>query len=154
VDDTISDATDALDDTLTSADDSLSGTDDVLGDFLDDTGADDAAELADDSLDEFLADGSDVAEEAVDSVSDGIDGGVDDIESVIDDVVEETTVAPPVIEPEKPQSMIDKVKSMIFDGGLWKLLAGLGGLLVAGLVFLFFRRRRADEEFEISMLSI
>ena len=42
----------------------------------------------------------------------------------------------------------------ILSNGLWKIIAGVGGLLAAALALLFFRRRRADEEFEVSMLSI
>ena len=42
----------------------------------------------------------------------------------------------------------------LVDDGLWKVLAGTGAVLFSGLMLLLFRRRRADEEFEISMLSI
>ena len=39
-------------------------------------------------------------------------------------------------------------------GGLWKILAAVGAVLLGGIGLLVMRRRRADEEFEISMLSI
>ena len=51
-------------------------------------------------------------------------------------------------------SFFEGIIASITDSGLWKILAGVGALLLGGLVFLLVRRRRADEEFEISMLSI
>lgn len=48
----------------------------------------------------------------------------------------------------------EKAKDMLFADGMWRILAGVGAVLVGGLVLLIMRRRRADEEFEISMMSI
>ncbi|MBL4673443.1 MAG: hypothetical protein JKX81_14385, partial [Arenicella sp.] len=48
----------------------------------------------------------------------------------------------------------EKVKESLFEGSLWTILVGLGALLSVGGAILFIRRRRVDEEFEVSMLSI
>ncbi len=50
--------------------------------------------------------------------------------------------------------LFEKITTALLDDGLWKILAGTGVVLLSGLIILLFRRRRADEEFEISMLSI
>jgi pilus assembly protein FimV len=50
--------------------------------------------------------------------------------------------------------MMAKIKSSVVDDGLWKMLAGFGAVILAGLGLMVVRRRRADEEYEISMLSI
>jgi len=141
-----------------------SEADDILSEFLEegselaDEGADaieEGLESAGNELDDFLGDAEDTIEDGLAPVDDTIDDVSGGIDSAIDDQVEDAPVADtPSAVIEKPQSFVDKAKSMIFEGGLWKALAGVGGLLVAGLIFLFFRRRRADEEFEISMLSI
>ena len=54
----------------------------------------------------------------------------------------------------KESSLFEKIKTSVVDDGLWRMIAGLGALLLAGIGLVFFRRRRADQEFEISMLSI
>ena len=51
-------------------------------------------------------------------------------------------------------SFMSDVKSAVIDSGLWKTLAGVGALLLGGFALVTYRRRQADEEFEISMLSI
>lgn len=147
-------ADDILSEFATDGEGEVETPDETLGDEIA-TDLGDAADDAEAVLDGFLSDTGD-------AVSDIAEDGSETLSSAIDEVVEDTTsteitpaeTTPPVVQTEKPQSFVDKAKSMIFDGGLWKVLAGVGGLLVAGLVFLFFRRRRADEEFEISMLSI
>ena len=130
--------------------DSATGVGDDIGDFASDTTdslLDTVDETADESgISEFLTDVEESGEAVVDSTVDGIDEAT----SVIETVVE--TKPATVIKPEV--SMLDKVKNALFGSGLWKILAGLGALIVAGLGILFLRNRRADEEFEISMLSI
>ena len=42
----------------------------------------------------------------------------------------------------------------VADSGIGTMLGGIGALLLGGLGLLIYRRRRADEEFEVSMLSI
>lgn len=147
----------ALDEFLTgteeSADellDSASDVSDDVGDFASDATdslLDTADETAEETgISEFLTDVEDSGDALVDSAIDS----VDEATSVIETVVE--TKPAPVVKPEA--SILDKIKDALFGGGLWKILAGLGALIVAGLGILFIRNRRADEEFEISMLSI
>lgn len=174
----------AADDELFSADDGdlsitedSSAIDEFLNDSSDDLGqsADTLADQANDAIDGLIDGASDETglEESADAISEFIDDGgsalegelADGFESVIEeaqeasdvvaDAVEETvTTAPATITAPKPESILDKVKSAVIDGGLWKVIAGIGALLAAGAGLLFMRRRRADEEFEISMLSI
>ena len=156
VDDTLAGAQEGVDEFLSDADEGVDSVDDLLDEFVTDTGDgevqydEDGVEIVSDGdSPQYDEDGVEIVSDSADGLTDGVDGFTDD---VVDEVSEE--VVTPSIQIEKPQSFVEKAKSMIFEGGLWKVLAGLGGLLVAGLVFLFFRRRRADEEFEISMLSI
>jgi len=160
------------DELLTTSEDSQSSIDDFFSDTSDDlveTG-DDLVSTADNAIDSLVEDGSSSvddflnnddstldASELLESADDAIDSVVEETQEVVADVkteVEEVVAAPVKVNTPKPKSLIDKAKSLIFDGGLWKILAGIGALLVAGLGVLFIRRRRADEEFEISMLSI
>lgn len=158
VDDVLTDAGDSIDESLDgledTVDDAFTSAEDGVDEFLSD--GDEETESVDDLLDEFITDADDSVSEFTADAVDGVTDTLDDVGSEIDSVVESVSeeVVAPTIQTEKSQSFVEKAKSMIFDGGLWKVLAGLGGLLLAGLVFLFFRRRRADEEFEISMLSI
>ena len=113
-----------------------------------------------------LAGGSESAEISIDQdVADSIESADIDIIETTEDalevapgvsVVEEIKVTKPkgiVIPPAEP-TLLEKAKAILFEGGLWKILAGIGGVLVLAVGALFIRRRRADEEFEISMLSI
>jgi len=168
--DELSDGTGSVAENL--VDDLDEGFDDVssgIEEFVSDGGGaieglvDDGSE----AIEGLVDDGSEV----IDGLVDGIDGGIDDlgdsveegVSDAIDGLVTDTEAeeAPPVVSTNKPvvtttpdQSILDKAKSAIFDGGLWKVLAGLGGLLALGAGAIFLRRRRADEEFEVSMLSI
>jgi pilus assembly protein FimV len=131
----------AIDEFLISADetvDELTGvTEETIDGLVDD-------EL---SIDELLAENglSDLQDDGLESV---IGEAGDDTDAVTSSVgVTTLTVTP-------EESFLDKVKSALFAGGLWKILVGLGAILAAGAAVLFFRRRRVDEEFEVSMLSI
>lgn len=150
--------------------DDTSDVDSALDEFLTDT--DDAVSDVAGDLDEFTTDVTDVIEDGVDDsglgefaddVADGVSDVVDSGDSLLDSVVEEVEDATSVIDTSsKPDptpvvaeaSVFDKIKSALFGGGLWKIIAGIGGLIAVGLGFIFLRNRRADEEFEISMLSI
>ncbi len=131
-------------------DDAVTSTDDLLDEFLTDDTESPAA------TDEFGFDEivDDAADELGLNADEGEIGLVDETQSVLEEVVEEdapVNVAPvtPVVEtPSTAQSLLDKV------GGLVPVLGGVGALLLGGLGLFFWRRRRADEEFEISMLSI
>ena len=142
-------ASDVLDEFLNESTDASSGDDLSL------EPQDEAATTTDDLLNEFLTDDS--VDGGIDEASDTGNLSLDDDaslgsepQSVIEEVIEETPkpVTPVVNTPVKSESMLDKV------GGLVPILGGLGALLVAGLGLFVWRRRRADEEFEISMLSI
>ena len=74
---------------------------------------------------------------------------VQSVDAQIDEKLAPTTSSKPA-----KLSFVDSVIAGIADSGLWKVLAAVGALLLGGLAFLFIRRRRVDEEFEISMLSI
>jgi len=119
--------------------------DDEVSDATGDELLTDSEELVDDTLDGELTD--DVL------LDDEVDSAIEETDPVVssEDV---TQAQAPSISSPKPQSFLDKAKGALFDGGLWKVLAGIGALLAAGLGLLMLRRRRADEEFEISMLSI
>ena len=126
-----------------------------------------AAETVDDgssAVDEFLntgddtiADttGDDLGEFAATDTTTDTDTGLESVIEEADTTVDTPAETPaPVVQTEPEKSLLEKASSMFFEGGLWKILAGVGVLLVAGLAMVFLRRRRADEEFEISMLSI
>lgn len=144
IDDLSGDLTDnsLTDGELLDADSTTETVDDVLGEFLNDD--------AEESVTENTVDGENIDELAGDIASDS------DVDSVIDEVVDDINVVasepvkPAVVNsaPVKQESLLDKV------GGLVPALGGLGALLAAGLGLFWYRRRRADEEFEISMLSI
>ena len=129
------------------------------------------------ALENNMADEVSAIDEFLTPVDDGIDTLVDSSISIDEPVIEElvddgelTDSVNESLEPTadvgadikaapkpaivKEESIIDTVKSLLFGGGLWKILAGLGGLIAIGLGIIFIRNRRADEEFEISMLSI
>lgn len=142
-----------------------SDADNALNEFLSD--ADETADDVVTDLDEFASGATDILAEAVDDSGLGelTDGATDEVDgggALLDSVVEEVADATSIIEtpvqstpaPVAEASIFDKVKNALFGGGLWKILAGIGALIAAGLGLIFLRNRRADEEFEISMLSI
>ena len=161
-------ASDAINEFLTddgvtadeTASDVATSTDDLLNEFLDDSSADGETTSSDDALlgsdtiaSDTLADsGFDSTLDSTDSLAtdDGIDS-VSDTQSVIEEVVNEPAApvtTPAINRPADSGSFFDKI------GGLLPALGGLGALLLGGLGLFLWRRRRADEEFEISMLSI
>lgn len=144
---------------LATESESQSAVDEFLSESSDtvESAVDEVSSDASDAVDEFLSD----TEAGIDELTD-TDAG-DEFESVLEDatdseIIEETEDAtapsiPAITQPES-QSFMDKAMSMLTGGWLWKVLAGLGALIAAGLALFFIRRRKADEEFEISMLSI
>ena len=112
---------------------------------------DEGADLIGDASGDLLGEDSDGL---IDDGSDliGIDTDVNEPNPSIVEPVDTAQKAPPVNrQPEV--GLVDKVKSAVIDGGLWKPIGGIG-LALLGLIAFIIRRRRADEEFEISMLSI
>ncbi len=155
IDDTLAGVDAAVDGVVDSIDgvdvaEPAGNVDDILNEFLDDSaeGVDGDALVAD-SNDTLNEDGL---------LEDGIltDGDELDSESVIEEITDQDELA--VAEPVKPAVVTPAVKeTSLLDkfGGIVPVLSGLGGtLLVGGLALFFIRRRKADEEFEISMLSI
>jgi len=161
-----------LDDDSFSDDDSLLGDDSLLDDDLliedgaaidlESTGEelvetfDESSGLADQSFgidDPSLMDGSvdelldDSYEDTTELVDDSLTAALNDESATDEAVVAEASFS------DGP-SIIEKIKTAVIDGGLWKIIAGVIGVLLAGMAAITFRRRRADEEFEISMLSI
>ncbi len=125
------------------------------------------------SSDESIDDVAQDAEAAIDGLINdqgdefGTDQGISDeqsfddseLESVIEEADSDAAeVSPAVgvstINVPREKSFFEKVKASLFEGSLWKVLVGLGVVLAAGAAILFIRRRRVDEEFEVSMLSI
>jgi pilus assembly protein FimV len=166
----------SLDDSSLEADSaasySIEDLDDGLGDnsaideFLtsDNDSAEDIADQANAAIDELVDDGASIDEfliddeELLDDVQSlDVEG---DIDSAVADVSDNSNTATPLDDDTSAtsgttaESFLETIQLSLFEGGLWKILAGLGALLVAGAGLLFLRRRRADEEFEISMLSI
>jgi len=148
------DDTSALDEFLTDSTDELLD-DSSLG--LDDAAADDSvlddATLGDDgsldsedsiidestsSVDEFLTDSESALDELVDDSGELV-SSVEEADDGIETLETTEPVAPAVV-PVESKSFFDKAKDMFLEGGLWKILAGLVGLLVAGLGLLLFRR--------------
>ncbi len=120
--------------------DPLAGLDDAALDL--DTEAEGLADTAD-AVDSFASD-------AIGDAETGIDSAVEEVEEAVEEVAEVT----PAPAPAKPTSFFSNIKTAVVDDGLWKVIAGAGALLLGGLGVWFTRRRRADEEFEISMMSI
>ncbi len=159
----LSDGTSAIDEFLTDSSDDLGQGADSLADeasdaidgLIDGATEDTGLEGAADAIGEFVdGDGSGSEAELADGFESVIEEAQEASDTAADAVEEAVTAAPVTITTPKSESIIDKVKSAVIDGGLWKVLAGIGALLAAGAGLLFMRRRRADEEFEISMLSI
>ena len=177
----LADVDDSIDEFLT---DTESTTDQEGVDDLDSLLADVSGDISDpvdetvSSIDEFLSDGEstvdvDDALADIDSgVSADLDVGADDISldalesTVVDDSVasitepDSETVAPITnasntsSSAAESEGFIAKTLNSLKSSGIWKIVAGVGALLAAAFALLFIRRRRADEEFEVSMLSI
>ncbi|RBP50978.1 FimV/HubP family polar landmark protein [Arenicella xantha] len=131
----------------------------AVDEFLADVGTDDVDTSGESTVDEFLSSVDESVDQAVDATEDGFESVIEDASSGLDaqpsdEVDEAVSKVTPVIQPVKSESFMDKAKGLFFDGGLWKVLAGLVVLMLGGLGVLFARRRKVDEEFEISMLSI
>ena len=120
---------------------------DLANEFINDTASD-----IEDTISDASTDVADSGDELASVLDDAVDG-LNESETVSDVVPAPSTTVTTPIQPES-KSFIDKAKSMLFDGGLLPIIGGVGALLVGGIVALFLRRRKADEEFEISMLSI
>lgn len=168
-------ATDSVDDSAVSTDstDLVDQVDAMLADMTADGslgGSDDSAS----GVDEFGASDLDADGLAANAPGAG-DPGTGDLASTDDTLAEvgdldqpvggetieagvdsNTTAAaqPRTITPISQPGIFDQIKTSLIDDGLWKILAGVGAVLAAGFGLLVLRRRRADEEFEISMLSI
>lgn len=139
----------ALTDGLDTVNDTISGS--LDGDLNDDN------QVVDDGLsviEDTLAGTEDSLEDAVDVTEDSLAVESEGEESVVESVETSRIAAKPIIISEPEPSLFEKIKTMVFDDGLWKIIAIIGALLVGAFAALFIRRRRADDEFEISMLSI
>jgi len=103
--------------------------------------------VSDDTDTELSADDEEsVLEELTDEVV--LDDGVVDLvdsENVLENVSAQVQVA--------EKSFFDKVMG-VFSNGIWGILAALGAVILGFLGLLFYRKHKADEEFEVSMLSI
>ena len=133
VDDALSAGGSLVDDTLSAGDslidDTLSAGDSLIDDTLSvgDTLIDDTLSAGDTLIDDTLSAGGDL----------------------VDDVIEETPVEdkPAVVSLSSKPSFFDSILS----GGLWKIIVPI----IAAVLGLFvWRRRKADEEFEVSMMTI
>lgn len=116
--------------------------------------------------DEVLSD----AGSALETLDDELDGSlIGDDESVLDDgvielvdesveeggdITAEATTPVRTVSINKSESFFDKAKAFVVDSAGWQLLAGIGAVILAFVGLLFYRRRRADEEFEVSMMTI
>ncbi|MFT5136365.1 MAG: pilus assembly protein FimV [Arenicella sp.] len=128
----------------------ISSIDDLVSEYL----SDETSEFAGGEEEDPLANDDELADEyaETDVESSEEQGLVSRIEDLSDENISETKTTPVVSAPRP--SLFEKLKNTMFEGGLWKVLAGTGVVLLSGLILLLIRRRRADEEFEISMLSI
>jgi pilus assembly protein FimV len=115
------------------------------------------SEFVDNLLEEAGAGGAS-ADLTSDELTDGIDGiqqGSDAASTELAVVETAPVAAKTTPAPVKPEpSFLQGISDFLFGDGMWKIIAGIGALLVGGIVLLVMRRRRADEEFEVSMMSI
>lgn len=138
--------------------------DSLLSDVVGDT--DQAGEEGDGSIEEFLDDSSESLAEGEaledDDLLAALDGGSDAGDSVESDL-SDTEVAPAAApsttastqsSAPEPTGFFAGLIESVTSSGVGKIIAGVGALLLAFIALFFIRRRRADEEFEISMLSI
>ena len=95
--------------------------------------------------------GLEIDDSPIESVLDNIDTGSGESLSIANNTTDEPVRASAINSKLKKD---DGFFSNIFNDSMWFILGGVGGLLLLGLGVLIIRRRRADEEFEISMLSI
>ena len=145
-------AQESLDEADAAINEFLSGDSDseVLGS---DTSSDELVETTDDILNEFLTDsGSEEGTISAGPDTESLTSNVevaDEVEEIAETKTPPKPVATPVIKSKPDESILDKI------GGFGPIAGGLGAILLAGIAIFFVRRRRAaDEEFEISMLSI
>ena len=133
------------------------GVSDDLDDILADVsgGIEQSTDDLDSSINDFVDDDASISElddgltDPIDNLDSGLDESVGSIDETIASIDEpEVEAAPPVVTTSTTSAKSEE------KSGLWKIIAGVGALLIAGLGLLFYRRRRADEEFEVSMLSI
>ncbi len=145
----LANATSDIDEFLTEGTQDASGSvDDALSEFLDDDQTSNEATIGEST--DALADADGSIESTLDDLG---EASGDETKSVIEEVIEdvEPVTQAPVTKSNAPgdsESFLEKI------GGLVPVLGGLGALLAGGLGLFLWRRRRADEEFEISMLSI
>ena len=158
--DLIGEATDLVGDT---GSDLIDDGSDLIGDAGSDL-IDDGSDLIGDAGNDLIGEGSDLIDDGIEFVDDGSDGIIDDgvdliggdadiVEPSIVEPVDTAQTKPPVVNRQAEVGIVEKVKSAVIDNGLWKPIGGIG-LALVGLIAFIIRRRRADEEFEISMLSI
>lgn len=142
-------ATELVDDVEDGVADLADEAESVFNDVLDES-----ADAVDDGL-SALDDGMSEVEDQVDELASTVDEStselIDDVEEVVSEEVEEIAPEPVVSsQSSSSSSFMDKIS----DFGGMKLIGGVGALFALGLGLFFWRRRQADEEFEISMLSI
>lgn len=150
LDDILADVSDGIDGSIAEADSSI---DEFLNDDAPISGLDGSLDesltdvIDDNTFGETLEDGVEDFTGSVDDSIGSVDDSIGSVEDSIDQAEEVANIAdtPPVS--ARPAQAEE-------SSGLWKIIAGVGALLVAALALLFYRRRRADEEFEVSMLSI
>lgn len=151
-----------VDSIIESANDFATSADESVNEFLLDEEVDETLDqLAEDSLlddDSLLTDETLLADETlltddsllVDDTQLVDDAVISDFDSSVEEVIEE----PAPVE-DKPAVVTLSTKPSFLEGlmgsGLWKILAAV---LAAGLGLFFWRRRKADEEFEVSMMTI
>ena len=131
---------DALSAGDTLIDDTLSAGDTLIGDTLSvgDTLIDDTLSAGDTLIDDTLSAGDTLIDDTLSA------GG-----ALVDDVIEETPVEdkPAVVSLSSKPSFFENILS----DGLWKIIVPI----IAAVLGLFvWRRRKADEEFEVSMMTI
>ena len=128
----------------------LANSEDLINDFDSNSEAD---LLTDD---EFVNvdDGTDVInnDSGIESVLDSVDDETTITDLSIDDSTASLATGTSTINSKSKKD--DGFFSRILEDSKWLIMGGVGGLLLIGLGILIIRRRRADEEFEISMLSI
>lgn len=119
--------------------------DDVLSDaesiFSDTT----YSENIDDTDFDILNDGEDVSAESDSVIAESL---------TENDTIAETTTAVKTVAMSDSKSFLDKAKEFVMGSAGWRLLAGIGAIILAFVGLIIYRRRRADEEFEISMMTI